>query len=122
MSLRQEINKALEAIGLAHGVNIKAGNAGFSEAQIKFQLIVTHDDPSGMSSPEALAYRQYAKAFGYNPDVLGKEVTYNGKTYRILGLLARGEKYPILAEKAGGIRVKLTDDLVKVQEEVPHGA
>jgi hypothetical protein len=55
---------------------------------------------------EIESFKTNAKLFGFEPDDLGKEFSFQGQSYTICGLKPKSRKYPVIAQSAGGKNYK----------------
>lgn len=115
-SLRIEMNAALMEVAKKHGIVIQVKNASYSpdqtNAHFKVDLSSISDDGVVMSK-EAQDYKRYAPLCGLDPDLLFQTVTFGGTDYKIIGYLPRSTRFPVLAEKSDGSKVKLTEAIAK---------
>ncbi len=106
-NLRDDINGALIDLGLKHGLKINAGNASFTDNSVTFKvecLIAGFD--KGKDEFERSAF-----LFNLSQADYGKDFSYGGRQYKLVGLKPRSPKYPIIGERDGG-RYKLPERAV----------
>jgi hypothetical protein len=109
--LREKINAALAPLGKELGVVILAKNATYNHAgtNATFKLEVAAIGESGqVETKGAAAYRELHQLFGLPADGLFKEIIYAGKPFKIVGLLPRSEKSPLLAQAPDGKQYRLS--------------
>ena len=108
--LREKINATLAPLGKELGVVILAKNATYNPAgtNATFKLEVATVGESGQAeTKEAAAYRQLHQLFNLPANGLFKEITFNRIPFKIIGLLPRSEKFPLLAQTPNGKQYKL---------------
>ena len=100
-AVSKECEDALKAVAARYGLNLKVGTRHFTGKDVRFRVELSIAEVSSTGetlTPEALAFKRSAYAFGLSPDMLGKEFkTFQG-TYQITGLKVASRKYPILAK------------------------
>ena len=107
--LREDINKALEAVGQKHGIKLEAGNASFTAATATIKLQAVTIDAStgaveGHSATDLKAAQDlatYAFARGASADWAGKFFYSRGRRFQIIGLLPDRRENCILAGRVG---------------------
>lgn len=100
--LRSEIDSALKAVADKYGINLKAGNAKFSESSVTFKLEAAIIGEGGIvESKDAQEFKLYSHMYGLKETDLGKEFMSNGNRYVVCGMASRSFKFPILAKKVG---------------------
>ncbi len=114
-NLRAEIDNALADLAESYGLVIKAGGASFTSTNATFKIeIATKSQDGEVQTKERTAWLSLASLYGADPDKLGKVVSYFGNEYKILGLLPKSRRFPVLAEKLGtGKNFKLPIECVK---------
>lgn len=108
--LRQELQAAVDAVGLKHGIKILVGNARFTPDNATFKVEIATVAENGMVNDHAASdFKQSCGLFGLKPDHFGAEISYGRERYKIAGLTSgRSYKYPILAERVSdGKKFKL---------------
>src|SRR3982751_3226095 len=104
-ALRADIDTALKAVGEKHGVLLRAGNCSFTEVSATFKLEATAGATSAADAATLKAaadWKKNAVYFDLNPLWLGKSFTVGGKTYEILGLMPKRQKFPVLVKDEAG--------------------
>lgn len=113
--LAREIDAALREIADRHGLAVQVGGgkyeSGYYEPKVR---LAVRDAQGTAATPEAAAFRQLAQFYGLKQDDLGRTFESNGRTYRLVGLKARSDKYPFLAaDVVTGKAFKFTSDVVR---------
>ena len=105
--MREDIQLGLDLIGESIGFKLKLGNAKFGETVVfKLEACPITKDGSELTT-EMADFRRLAHRFGLNASDLGREFTTpGGKTYKIVGLVPRASRYPVLATGSDGKRYK----------------
>lgn len=105
-ALRADCNAALAEVAKKHGVILQVGNASFSGETATFKLEVAKTD--GATQGESIIvikarddWATYAPIFGMEAEWLGQSFRRSGSTYKILGVMPKRSKYPILVSKDG---------------------
>lgn len=55
---------------------------------------LAHEDQDGNDNVAVISHRQWARRFNSDPDVAGKSLTLNGKSYTIVGVMPQGLEFP----------------------------
>lgn len=102
ITLRNEIEAALQAVAFKHKIVIKAGNGQFSgtNATLKLEIAVI-DDSGAIVTKEAVAFKQLAVRYGFKPEDLGREFVVRGRKFVLVGIDRNSYKYPVLATSNG---------------------
>lgn len=113
--LRNEIDQALQQVADKYGINIKAGNATFTDNNITFKLQLSTIGDNGLTmTKEAEDFKRYAFEHGLSADKLFAEFTIGHKTYTLLGYKPRSTRYPFIAKcHSTGQTYKLPEHSVK---------
>jgi hypothetical protein len=89
------------------------GNISFSETSATFQLSVSLVDKSGeVRTKEREDFLKYASTYGLEASDLGKLFMSRHGVCKIIGLLIRRPKYPIIAQNPEGQRICFTSEYV----------
>lgn len=108
-AVRADMQKALDVVAQKYGISITVGNASFTDTYVNFKVQAATKLTDGvLATPEAANFRAWAKMYGYDPELLGKEVRFMGHTYTITGLNRRRKAYPISVTRADGKQYKWT--------------
>jgi hypothetical protein len=98
VNLRKEMEAAMQVVAAKHGIVIKFGNCKFSPENASFKLdVATKAQNGSVITREATAFKQSAVYYGLKSEDLGKVFTFNGKTFKLTGLLPKSRKYPFQA-------------------------
>ena len=57
-----------------------------------------HEDEPGRNMEVILSYGLWERAFGSSPDVLGRQIALDGRSYTVVGVMGKGLSYPPEAE------------------------
>lgn len=58
------------------------------------RLFVSSEDVKGSAGTAVLGYGMWVRRYGTDPNVIGKSLTINGKTYQVIGVLPRSFSLP----------------------------
>jgi predicted permease len=58
------------------------------------RLFVSSEDANGSAGMAILGYGMWVRRYGSDPQVIGKSLTINGKTYQVIGILPRSFSLP----------------------------
>src|SRR5210317_201051 len=98
-SIRADVEEALAAVAKKHGVTITTGRGTYTAEWATMKLEIAAIDSDGtVQTKEAVDFVAYAFRYGLSPDDLGKEFSYGGETFEIIGLKTRATKMPILGQ------------------------
>lgn len=112
-NLRFEINDAIKEIGDRHGVDLKLGNAKFTEIDCTFQLKGNVQDAGDGRPAAAVEWDRYRNRYGLHDVEFGDAFHFRGVQYNVCGIKPRSPKYPILAKDLSGEVFKFKVDAVK---------
>lgn len=110
--IREQIQAALNELGEQLDLDLKLGSARFLNT-INFKLEVSKIDEDGTVKTKAVTDFAQAYKFGLDPADLYKEFRMNGKMYKVVGLVPRRHKYPVVCE-CDGRKYKISADMVKL--------
>jgi hypothetical protein len=97
--LRNDIDAALVQVGKANGVSIRAGNASFDDATVKYQLKVTALSSDGTVVDTARRdYELLAAHYGLKKEWLDQTFRTLQGTFKISGLKLSRRKFPVDAK------------------------
>jgi hypothetical protein len=106
--IRETIQAELDKLAKTLGVKIGMNPGSFTSENVHFRLEVAEIGEDGVANTaEVENFRRYAKAYGMEPDDLGKTFkSFTGETYAITGLSPRRSKYPVHATRSDGKKFK----------------
>jgi hypothetical protein len=107
--LRDDINKALAAIGLKHNVKFNAGSARFTDKTCQFKLdIAVIDGETGKAiNKDMEVLKRYKGFLGLKDEDFTKTFVIYGKTYKLAGYVPRKYTKPfVLDEFVMGAKVR----------------
>lgn len=100
--LRDAIDENLAEIAAELGVSVKAGSASFTGKNVTFKVEFAILDASGQAqTKESDAFKLYATSYGLKADDLGREFVDRNVRYKIIGLMPRSTRFPILCQRVG---------------------
>ena len=104
--IMSRMSAVLTDLGEAEGVSITVRRGRFGKASGTITVDYTEPLPSGRVMPK-IGHDFLAKCrrYGFEPDDLGRTFKVEGKTHKIIGLVTRNRRYPIIT-KSGGIEYK----------------
>lgn len=112
-AIAKEIERAVEAIGKKHSIDISIGGGKFSGTNVELKLRIAQVTSSGkIMTREAEDFKRHAAHFGLEPTYLHCKFMVNGSEYEIIGLKPRSYKYPILGKNHTGTYKFSTQDVV----------
>lgn len=99
-ALRTSMDAALKQVSAEYGVEIKVGNASYTELTAKFSVELASVSQDGtVNTKEVSEFKQFCSLLGLKPEHLGATVTQGREQYRITGLSLGSSKFPILVER-----------------------
>ena len=105
--LRHEINEALKPVAQKYGIALAAGNASYTAKTFSYKLAGALPDDSGnVQDPRTIKamedYKRQAVLYGMKTEWLGRAFTYGGRNVKLIGLMPKRSKFPILVEDSEG--------------------
>lgn len=98
--VEEKIVETLKNIENELGVVIQGKGGTFSNNNYTMKLeIATIGNDGEVQTKDAENFKMYAKLYGMEKEDLGKEIYIEGKKVKIIGLMPRSKKYPILGEQ-----------------------
>lgn len=95
--IRNQINEDLAALGKEYGLTIHAGNASYDANAVTFKVECALE---GFDRDKE-DFDQTHFLFDLPKDAYGKEFTFGGRKYTLVGLKPNRPKFPILAARDG---------------------
>jgi hypothetical protein len=111
--LQDEIRKALDEVAKRNGITITLGTVRFSAHDLRARIEARDQ---GGQTKEARAFVELAEMYGLRSTDLGRTFHRHGEVdtvYKVIGLLPRARKTPILVEANGGVIYKMSSSGVK---------
>lgn len=104
--IRKEIDAVLDLVGENHGIKLAIGSIRYTDKTFKCQLsgVVPESGQESMSAKQIEYYENYKSQcmfYGMTESELGTKKTIKGKSYKLIGLNSRAEKFPLVLECAG---------------------
>jgi hypothetical protein len=125
--IREVINRKLAEAGEELGVALEIGGMSYNEMEATTRLSIKAVGAAvkeGESIQEASARSEFAfhsASFGLKKEHFGKEVTVDGRKFRIVGIKPKSRKYPVLGEDTLTKKVyKLSALAVRNQIDTTH--
>lgn len=108
-----EIYASVEAALAKHGLKLVKSSAGVDEMIGEISLKFTAQDTNMGEAPEAIRWKQYAHAYGLNPDWLGATLKFGNGPCTLLGLLNTRSAKCVAVEQANGKRAVCSVEALK---------
>ncbi len=108
--VRGLINAVLTDALAEHGLSVNIGNISYSDNDFHCKLNVS------CGSNEDAAKREFEKnafSVGLKPDDYGRDFSFNGKMFKLIGIKPRSTKYPLVGIDGAGKRYKFPEHAVK---------
>lgn len=108
-SIQDEVLKALVPAEQKFGVKFafRGGRFDSTTATVKLEIATVSDGQ--VNTREMADFLHYAPMFGVKAEDLGRQFTTMGRTYTLVGLNPRGNKYPFICERSDGRQFKFTE-------------
>lgn len=123
--IRSAVEAALVNVGEHLGVGLTLEGGRFSAKEGHFKLVATVLSESGeVQTPERMAWKTVATAYGFQVDDLDKVFRVGGKAYKISGIKPSRSQYPISADRVPdgkGFKFPTAEVLRALGREVPEG-
>lgn len=95
--IRGEVNKAMKEIAERHSLKYDGGSGSWTSDSFKLNVTFNSIFKDGqIRSEEVVGFERYCWRYNLKPSDLGREFVRNGIMYRIVGLLRRNPKFPII--------------------------
>ena len=110
-TLQDEMNAALEAVAKKHDLVIRVGSCSYAADgnEVTYKLrCQTQENASNPIAKEERALREI-----YGAEVVGKEFTFEGKTYTLAGYRTRARRFPFIGKDEKGKFVAFADGVVQ---------
>lgn len=102
--LRTDLNTEFEKIGKKLGLTLNFGNITFDSSEVRFKLHI-HERVAGASpekqkmNADMMNFAKKCCKYNLMPSDYGKTFkSLTGKTFKIVGLNTRAQRYPIICE------------------------
>ena len=96
-ALRAELDALHAALEKKYGIELKVGNASYSDNEVTFKLKANTKSANGtVVTKEALNWPLYADLNGVGHFSVGDKVNLNGSIYEITGWNTRARKSPVM--------------------------
>lgn len=112
--IAKEVVAALQSIAEKHGINLKKGRGTFDRnnwtMKLEWSIVAKNGTPN---TKEKTDLDRFGVAMGLPANSYGKEFTYSGSRFKVVGLKVSSHKYPIIGERVStGKRYKFSVDAV----------
>jgi hypothetical protein len=97
--VHQALEDALKPLAEQLRLEIRVGGARYTAQDIRFHVEVFSP---GSGGPEAEQFRVYCRRYGLEPEDLGKEFTWGGRPFTLIGCKPRSTRFPLLGRSADG--------------------
>lgn len=120
--LHEQLRELLDGFAAARNLQAKLGAATFTGNNVQFKIELAVLTPTGHAmTREAETFVLHAACHGLAAADLGKSITHNGTTYKIIGMNPRSRKTPILVADDAGRQYKMPASLLKALLAIPAG-
>ena len=100
--LSADIQAALQAVALKHGITFTPKGCTFSSTSATFRIEAAVIGDGGVAETrERTDFPRYAGLFGLKPEWLDKSFVHGANTFTIIGIATRKSKQPVLAKQQG---------------------
>lgn len=115
-SLMSEIHTVLDEFGSKHGLKMRTGGAKYTNDNFRFTVEAALITEAGdIMSSEAKDFKDMARSYGLDPEMLNKTFTYAETEYKVIGLRPRATKKPVICKKTSdGKQYVFSIDFLKV--------
>lgn len=117
IDMRPDIENALKIVCEKYNVTFSLGSGSYGDDTFSYKLngaSLDPEEPMDIQTPASIEFKKQAGKYGLSPDLLWEIVNINGKPHRIVGLLPKSTKYPILTMRmSDGQAFKHTVDAIK---------
>lgn len=108
--LRQGITPHVLAFAEAQGLTLEIGSTRFDSGTVTFKI--TLSEPGASEAQAESDYRALCPLYGLDSNDFCKGFVVAGSTYKIVAIIGRRPKSPILIERADGKRFKTSAEFV----------
>lgn len=102
VTLRAELNDALEAVAKKYGITLELGKMNYSPVAIRAELLMT---PAKLAKGEKTsgqeAFEEHCAEFGIKKTALGTTFIIGKQEFVLTGINPRRPKFPIMAATTG---------------------
>ena len=99
-AFRKDFDKAVEELGKRYGISLKAENITYDSTSFTMKVKAVRTDIDA-EKEKFMSDLEYMSLFGFTEEDYKKEITYQGKKYKITGFKP-GNKYNVLAMRDDG--------------------
>ncbi len=119
--LSHDISEAIKAIAEKHDISLTIGHTSYSSTTATMKLEVALKGAGGViETKERRNWQLFASMSGLDATKLDQVIAWNGTQYKIVGLMAKGQRCPVLAERvADGKMFKLPASCCPRLPQVP---
>lgn len=89
--LRIDLENALKAVSVKHGIDIKIGTMGYSATEVSMTVKCKSRDTELANATHAMSLN----LLGLPANTIGQTVEFRGNHYKVTGLNLRKSKYPV---------------------------
>lgn len=104
-AFRKDFDKTVEELGKKYGITLKADNITYDSTTFTMRVKAARADVD-VEKEKFMSDLKYMRLFGFTKDDYKKEITYQGKKYKITGFKP-GNKYDVMAVNENGISYSL---------------
>jgi len=98
-ALREAMEAALKSVEKEFSVVIEFGTARFNEQNARFKLEVSDVVGGKALTKQVVDWNNLYKSYGFKKKDLGRPFKFQGRIYKITGLLPRSRKFSVAAER-----------------------
>ena len=92
--IRKELNDVLQRYGVTKDIDFQIGNITFENDS--FRTTLKAFNVAGGIDSSQVEFDKWCYKFGVEKNWYGKDITFQGKQYRIAGIKPRARKYPVV--------------------------
>lgn len=120
-AFRKDFEQAVKDLEAKYEIKLKLGNISYTSEKFscKLEAVSIEEGQEGKSVTLIQAekdWNSYCGLYDLDKEMLGKTIKVKGDPYKILGLMPKRRKFPILVEDKKGNQVLLTVEALKISK------